>query len=206
MVASALRTTVADFVAGLKDLENTAITQALVLRYLHDAQLSASAISPYVFWSNESYTRNLIYRDELFEVLALCWRRGQKTPVHTHNGQLGWVTVLQGEILNHNYRYVSCSSPGNQNVVGIDCLAGSHSVVLDRLKTTSCVADGSVATVGKLQTIHQIENAEKSSAGSISLHIYSKPIDSCVVFDIEKKRCGRRSLRYHSSLGALQAA
>jgi cysteine dioxygenase len=54
--------------------------------------------------------------------------------------------------------------------------------------------------VDKLQTIHQIENA--GTTGCISLHVYSKPFDSCIAFDLEKQRCYRRSLSYFSKDGA----
>jgi cysteine dioxygenase len=37
----------------------------------------------------------------------------------------------------------------------------------------------------------------------VSLHIYSKPIDSCVAFDLKSHRCGRRSLQYHSVQGVM---
>jgi cysteine dioxygenase len=183
-----LRTSVGDFVAGLRSLETEIISQARVLEYLSSVELRYEALSPYIFWKGSHYTRNLIFRDELFEVLALCWLPGQKTPVHTHNGQLGWMTVVQGEVLTHQYRYVRCSSPENQNVVGMDCIAGGHGVELQLLGTNVCGDDGRVTTVDKRQTIHQIENSDSSCSGCVSLHIYSKPIDSCVAFDLTSGR------------------
>jgi cysteine dioxygenase len=155
-----LRTSVGDVIAGLRSLETGVISQARVLEYLSGVQLRYAALSPYVFWKGSHYTRNLIFRDELFEVLALCWLPGQKTPVHTHNEQLGWMTVVQGEVLTHQYRYVRCSSPENQNVVGLDCLAGGHYVEFQLLGTTVCADDGGVTMVDKIQTTHQIENAD----------------------------------------------
>ena len=198
-----LRTSVGDFVAGLRSLETEIISQSRVLAYLSGVELRYEALSPYVFWKDSYYTRNLIFRDSLFEVLALCWLPGQKTPVHTHNGQLGWMTVVQGEVRTHQYRYVRCSSPENQNVVGLDCLAGGHEVELQLLGTTVCADDGRVTTVDKIQTIHQIENADNARSGCVSLHIYSRPIDSCVAFDLKSGRCGRRCLQYHSVEGVV---
>jgi cysteine dioxygenase len=199
--AHPLKTTLADFVAGLRTMEQNLITKPGVLQYVSEAKLRIEALRPYVFWNEHSYTRNLVYRDEIFEVMTICWRPGQKTPIHTHNGQLGWMIVVQGEILTHQYRYVRCSSPENQNVLGIDCLAGGNQVELERLDTISCADDGRVVTVDKLQTIHQIENAEEARSGCVSLHIYSKPFDSCVAFDLEGHRCFRRSLKYYSADG-----
>jgi cysteine dioxygenase len=56
-----------------------------------------------------------------------------------------------------------------------------------------------MVTVDKLQTIHQIENAGRT--GSISLHVYSKPSDSCIAFDLDQQRCYRRQLSYFSKDG-----
>lgn len=201
----ALRTTVGDFVEGLRVLEAEPITKARVLEYISEVQLRPEALQPYVYWNDTFYTRNLIYRDDFFEVLTLCWLPGQKTPIHSHNGQLGWVSVLQGEVAVDEYRYLRCSSPENRNVVGLDCLAGGRNVELQHLTRTTASNDGSVLTVDKTHTIHQIENVESSRLGSVTLHVYSKPIDSCVAFDLQSHRCGRRSLHYYSMNGMLVA-
>ena len=34
------------------------------------------------------------------------------------------------------------------------------------------------------------------SERAVSVHVYSRPIDSCVVFDLEGQRCFRRELQY----------
>lgn len=198
-----LHTSVRDMVEGLCTLEQEPITKVRVREFLESCPITANALSSYTFWREGAYTRNLIYRDGLFEVMAICWGPGQKTPIHTHNGQLGWMSVVQGEILTHHYRYVRCSAPENQNVIGMDCLAGAHNVELDRLETVKCSNDGQILTVDKLQTIHQIENADPARSGCVSLHVYSKPIDSCVAFDMEKHLCWRRSLRFYSSEGVV---
>lgn len=196
-----LRTSVGDFVEGLRSIEVGTITKARVLDYLSEVNLRPDVLAPYVHWNESFYTRNLIYRDDLFEVLALCWLPSQKTPIHSHNGQLGWMLTLQGEVAIHEYRYLRCSSPENRNVVGLDCLAGGHNVELANLSSVTSTNDGKVVTVDKTHTIHQIENVEGAKAGSVTLHIYSRPIDSCVAFDLRTHRCGRRSLHYYSING-----
>jgi cysteine dioxygenase len=196
-----LRTSIGDFVDGLRSIEMGAITKANVLEYFSEVNLRPDALVPYVYWNDSFYTRNLIYRDDLFEVLALCWLPGQKTPIHSHNGQLGWMLTLQGEVAIHEYRYLRCSSPENRNVVGLDCLAGGHNVELAKLTSVTSTNDGKVATVDKTHTIHQIENVDSARVGSVTLHIYSKPIDSCVAFDLRTHRCGRRTLHYYSVNG-----
>ena len=85
-----LKARIGDFIAGLKALEREPMATAQVSDFISQIQPSPEALAPYLFWSQERYARNLVYRDDFFEVLALCWRPGQRTPIHSHNGQLGW--------------------------------------------------------------------------------------------------------------------
>lgn len=197
-----LRTTVDDLVEGLKSFERDFITQDAVLQFMEATPVPIASLRQYVFWRESYYTRNLIFRDEQFEVMAVCWSPGQKTVIHSHNGQLGWMSVPEGEVLVHNYKYLSCSNPERQNVIGIDCLAGGHHIELERRETHHCAADEGIVTVDKLQTIHQIENSGKT--GCVSLHVYSRPIDSCVAYDLERDTCFRRTLKYYSRYGAVE--
>lgn len=203
-LAQALFTTVEDFVHGLTSFEREVISKPVIAQYCDSMRLSAEALKPYCFFRDDIYTRNLVYRDDLFEVMVICWKPGQKTTVHTHNGQLGWMDMPQGEVQIHNYHYVSCNAPDNQNVVGMDCLGGATQIDLERVNTMTAYERGPIYTVDKLHTIHQIECADKAKAGSVSLHIYSLPIDSCVAFDMEHQRCFRRSLAYYSRNGKIE--
>ncbi len=198
-----LRTTVEDFVAGLKSLERDVISKERIAEFMDASRLSAAALAPYAYFSDHYYTRNLIHRDGLFELMVIAWRPGQKTPVHTHNGQLGWMDVPQGEVEVHNYKYVDCNAPENQNVIGIDCTGGATRIHLDPLETLHCAEGGAISTVDKIQTIHQIENRDPAKAGAISLHLYSLPFDSCITFDLEHQRCYRKTLSYYSRYGKI---
>jgi Cysteine dioxygenase type I len=198
-----LRTTAEDLVAALCDLKSDLITLPKVTQLLEGLPISREALEPYIWWDDARYTRNLIYRDELFEVMTICWRAGQRTAPHTHNGQLGWMTVPQGNVTVQNFQHVSCNAPENQNVVGLDCLGGATQLTLERTEESSWAGSGKVATVDKIHTIHRIANQEAGD-DAISLHIYSKPFDSCVAFDLEKQRCFRRTLSYYSKFGKLE--
>ena len=166
-------------------------------------QLRAQALAPYLLWNRERYARNLVYRDDFFEVLALCWMPGQRTPIHSHNGQLGWVTVVQGELVCRNYRFVR--SPAREQTTIPDRYepGANRTVEVELLNSAVCAADGTVSAVDRRRTTHQIENLEKSRHGSVSLHVYSKPIDSCVLFDERDRCCERRRLHYYSVNGVI---
>jgi cysteine dioxygenase len=77
-----LHTSIGDFVAGLKELERDLITKPKIAEYMAAMPLRAEAVKNYVWWRDSFYTRNLIYRDELFEVMTICWSPGQNGDSH----------------------------------------------------------------------------------------------------------------------------
>jgi len=187
------------FIETLRGLESQPITSQRVLELCAERRLLPSSLERYSHFVDGGYTRNLIYRDDLFEVMLLCWAPHQRTPIHSHNGQLGWMTVERGALAVIDYKWLGCNAAENQNVVGLDCLAGATELDLERKQVHECDAGGPVATVDKSQTIHQVVTC--GSEPAVSLHIYSRPIDSCVAYDLKRRTCYRRELSYHSRYG-----
>ncbi len=192
-----------DFVGRLRSFEQSLITRDNILELCSSVQITDESLSPYVLFDDSFYTRNLVYRDDLFEVMTICWKPGQKTAVHTHNGQLCWMIMQSGVLEVVDYKWLGCDHPEYQNVVGLDCLAGSDHIKLDRLHETVATTDGPVLTADKLQTIHQLFNCGEDRERAVSIHVYSRPIDSCVAFDMDGQRCYRRQLDYFSEYGEL---
>jgi cysteine dioxygenase len=131
--------------------------------------------------------------------MVLCWKPGQGTPIHTHNGQLGWAFTTRGALECVEYRYMGCDRPENQNVAGLDCLAGGMRVKLDRTSATLCTPGGGVSRVTRQVTIHALAVPADCKEKVISFHVYSLPFDSCVVFDVAQGRCRRRDLAFDSA-------
>ncbi|MCI0338888.1 MAG: cysteine dioxygenase family protein [Acidobacteria bacterium] len=190
-----------DFVTDLCRFEKGLITRENVLDFCASVQITDSSLDPYVYFDEKFYTRNLIFRDDLFEVMTICWQPGQKTAVHTHNGQICWMIPQWGNLGVVDYKWLGCDHPENQNVVGLDCLAGSDHTQLEVVREIEACAGGPVLTADKLQTIHRLFNLSETRERAVSIHIYSRPIDSCVAFDMENNRCYRRQLGYFSKYG-----
>ncbi len=190
-----------DFIARIRSFEQGIITRDAVLDFCDSVQVSDSSLEPYVFFDQKFYTRNMIYRDDLFEVMTICWQPGQKTAVHTHNGQLCWMIPQRGNLGVVDYKWLGCAHQEMQKRLGIDCLAGSDHTKLEVVREIEACAGGTVLTADKLQTIHRLYNFDEPA---VSIHIYSRPIDSCVAFDMEKQHCYRRQLAYFSKLGIVE--
>jgi cysteine dioxygenase len=78
----------------------------------------------------------------------------------------------------------------------MDCLAGATKIEMEHLANELAIPGGPLNTVDKTQTIHRIRNLAEWNERAVSMHVYSRPIDSCVVFDMETQRCFRRDLKY----------
>jgi cysteine dioxygenase len=184
------------FVDGIRRLSEGLITKQKIYDYLVAYEIRPDELESYKQWLPERHTRNKIFRNDMIEVMLICWPIGAVTPLHTHNGQLGWMTMLEGKLLVENYRKVGCNRPENQQVVGIDCLAGATAIEMEHIENELAIPGGPLNTVDKTQTIHRIRNLAEWNERAVSMHVYSRPIDSCVVFDMEAQRCYRRDLKY----------
>jgi cysteine dioxygenase len=190
---------VEEFIEGIRALATGTITKPKLYEYLTTFEIRRQDLIGYYKWLPDRHTRNKIFRNERIEVMLICWPIGAKTPLHTHNGQLGWMTMIEGRLVVENYRKLSCDKPENEQVVGMDCLAGATRIEMKQLNTELAVPGGPLNTVDKTQTIHRILNLAEWNERAVSMHVYSLPIDSCVVFDLEKQTCFRRDLTYDNA-------
>lgn len=143
------------------------------------AQYGASADDwrGYAHFKADVYTRNLVARNEHFEMLVLCWGAGQESPIHDHAGQHCWMAILDGHVDETQFRLPA--TPGA-------LIEGA----------TKTFARGQVAYIHDDIGLHRVRPAAGASA--VSLHLYSRPIDVCKVFDQVTGRVLEKTLLYHS--------
>ena len=185
-----------EFVAGIRAISEGLITKQKIYDFLVSYEIRHEDLEHYKHWLTDRHTRNKIFRNDMIEVMLICWPIGAITPLHTHNGQLGWMTMLEGKLIVENYKKIRCNAAENEQVVGMDCLAGATQIEMEHIDTEHAVPGGPINTVDKTQTIHRIKNLAEWNEPAVSMHVYSRPIDSCVVFDMEAQRCFRRDLKY----------
>lgn len=189
------RLDLAGFLDELSSLKEGDVALPRVAELLAAVEPRPWELAPRACFRDDAYTRNLVRRDGLFDVIVLCWRPGQRTPVHDHSGQLGWVRVLRGTLEERAYAPARGSwSGGGAACVGAKVLAlveRGHAVV---------PASPAVVTVDRERAIHRLGNPAEGPRGedAISLHVYSRPHDACSVFDLATGAVGRRELSFWS--------
>src|SRR5262245_18349955 len=147
---------VAGVVDELRKSEGAPITSERISEVLADVTLDEKTLRPFIRWADDHYTRSLVHRDKHFDVMVICWRPGQGTPIHTHNGQLGWAFTTRGALECVEYKWLGCARPENQNVSGIDCLAGGMQVKLEPTAKLLATPDGPMNRVTRQVTIHAL--------------------------------------------------
>jgi hypothetical protein len=55
--------------------------------------------------------------------------------------------------------------------------------------------------VDPLEPVHRVVNPREASQRAVTLHVYSRPFDSCVVYSPEQGTCGDIRLHYNTAFG-----
>jgi hypothetical protein len=59
-------------------------------------QFLEDAFLPFIHFRDDTYGRNLVYRNEFFELAVLTWLPQHRTPIHDHANQRCWMSVGAG--------------------------------------------------------------------------------------------------------------
>lgn len=137
----------------------------------------------FALFESSSYTRNLVARNQHFEMLVICWSPGQSSPIHNHDGQNCWMAVLEGEIEELHFSHRANGRGPLQRGASRSFRPGKVGFINDEI------------------ALHLIRPL--AGQGGVSLHIYSKPIETCSVYDEATGEVIRKRLAYHSVEGAV---
>jgi cysteine dioxygenase len=181
------RVSIDDLITKVHQLTPEAFSQDGVLACLAGNRVDEATLAPYIKFNDRTYARNLIYKNDRFEALLLCWQPGQHSPVHRHVNQLGWATVVSGQLVITNY--VKLRSSIKENTVPDVNWSPVNSIYLKPGHATTVLPGDTIVEVTRPETIHKAENPAFTGAQTVSLHIYSEPTDVTVIYDVENHRC-----------------
>ena len=162
------RVSIDQLVHGLREMSDEMFVCEPVYDFLNRHPIETDSIQKYLFWSPNFYTRNLIYKDDRFEMMAICWEPGQVSRVHNHCEQRCWMMVPLGRLKGQNFA-----------VEEIDETRGYCKLrETDTFELAECLA----AKVELEEPIHQILNLPEYDERAVSIHIYSKPYNHCISY------------------------
>ena len=176
------------FVESLRQLPEAAFDETeTVRRFLEETPVSAESLAPFLNWDRQHYTRNLIDRTRLYELMAICWEVGQASSVHNHRDQNCWMAVPVGRLQVENFHLV------HQDLNQGRCkLEPSNTVEMNIAHP--CAVDPA-------DPVHRVVNPRAFNQRAVSLHVYSRPFDTCVVYSPEQGTCGEIELHFNTEYG-----
>ncbi len=122
---------------------------------LETLDITLDDVRDFVRFSDERYQRNLMHAGSGYHVLILCWKNGQRSPIHDHRGSSCGVRVIRGVATETSFKHsanglvyavASCELPENG-------VCGSQDT-----------------------DMHQVSNLQPGDADLVTLHVYSPPL------------------------------
>jgi len=182
---------IADWVSGLAAIREPEFTLQNVQDYILAHAVRPETLDKYLFFSKGSYTRNLIFKNEVFECMTICWEVGQASRIHNHRDQNCWMSAPIGRLRVQNFRV-------NER----DAALGTCHILPTDIYDMDAAHP---AYVNPLEPVHQVLNLAEFKQRAVSIHVYSKPFEICEVYQREKGTYADVPLHYTSEFGKLNA-
>jgi cysteine dioxygenase len=152
----------ADLVERLKRMDGAPAFEDLNA-LLGGVEVRTEELRPYISFKEGTYARHRVHLGEHAELLVLCWRPGQRTPIHDHAGSYGAVRVLRGVMWETIFE-----------------MEGGRGLAY---KSAREWTPGHV-TGADVPDIHQLGNPDVSGQDLVTLHLYAPPLTSLNVYKV----------------------
>ena len=123
--------------------------------YLSHLDLSGGGLEEFIRFSEGHYQRNLVKAAPNYHVWVMCWKVGQRSPIHDHGNSVCAVRVLRGTATVTHFAWTDSGD-----------IKATHSE--------------DVAVGGVIGTqdgdLHQVSNLQGGGKELITLHIYAPPL------------------------------
>ena len=136
-------------------------------QWLEQLEITVDDLEPFIDFGSNSYRRNLICEGQWYELLCICWRSGQRSPIHNHAGSTCGLRIMQGRATETLFEMTDCGQvvPTESTAAEVNCICSSQD-----------------------EQIHQVSNLQAAGQDLITLHIYSpalKQMDTYSLFSSE---------------------
>jgi len=189
---TAAQLSIADWVKNLSAIPARDFSLENVQNFVIQNHVRPDSLEKYIFFSKGCYTRNLIFKNDLFECMTICWEIGQFSRIHNHRDQNCWMSAPIGRLKIQNFRVEDRHAIADHS--GTCRLAPTDIYEMNAANPVY---------VNPLEPVHQVLNLPEYNQRAVSIHIYSKPFDSCEVYQLEKGTYGDVPLHYTSEFGKL---
>jgi len=149
------------------DQESEQLPLKKLLEWLRASDLTDESLAEYMVFRPDRYVRNLVHAGPAYQALLLCWRNGQRSPIHNHRGSNCGVKVLRGAATETVFER-----------------APNGMVVPSRTRE---LPSGHMCATAD-EDMHQISNLQAGDADLVTLHVYSPPLLRMEVFSLDSAK------------------
>jgi cysteine dioxygenase len=126
-------------------------------------EIDLDDLSGHMHFGESSYRRNLVRAAPNYHAWLLCWKNGQRSPIHDHRGSACVVRVLRGTLTETLFEV----APNGQ------------------IKATFSRDFAQGSLMGSEDTdIHQVSNLQADDADLVTLHVYTPPLNRMNTFSL----------------------
>ena len=129
-------------------------------------RIAASDVAEHVRFDPAHYHRESVVKTDTYQMLALAWLPGQRSPIHNHRGSQCCVRVLRGTAVE---------------TVFTPTRDGFFETRIDRHDAGSVLG-------GEDADIHVVENAASADIGLVTMHIYRPALTRMELFEVRNNR------------------
>lgn len=162
----------APLVEYLDRLDDRAPLDELVAR-LAELSIDSDELHEFFQFTPLHYARNLIAAGPCYNLLALCWLNGQRSPIHDHIGSSCGVRVVRGIMSETQFKF------------------SDNGLVVPTI--TREFAAGQIIGSEDLD-VHQVSNLQAGAADLVTLHVYSPPLRYMGTYSLTDNTRGQEAM------------
>jgi cysteine dioxygenase len=132
-------------------------------------QITCEDVSEFIRFSDHAYARNLMRAGTWYHVLVLCWKNGQRSPIHDHAGSACALRVLRGVLTETVFEFTP-----NGHVKAVKSQDFPPGTVL----------------ASQDSDLHQVSNLQPGSADLVTLHVYTPPLEQMGTYSLTDRKRG----------------
>lgn len=120
------------------DAHDGSVPVAELERLLTALELNCSDLEPCMKFCPDAYQRNLLRQGPAYQAFLMCWKKGQRSPIHDHRGSGCGIHVVRGTLVEQCYEFdadgVVRATDRHELPVGAVCAswdADKHAVIAE---------------------------------------------------------------------------
>src|SRR5262249_42156602 len=140
---------------------------------LGDCSVVCEEVAHLLRFSAKTYQRIPLRGSDWYQAWVMCWRNGQRSPIHDHKGSSCSVRVLQGTMTETLFDFAPnghVKARSAQDYEPGDVIGGADS------------------------DVHQVSNLQGGNADLVTLHVYSPPLVFMGTYDMTSANRGLEAM------------